>query len=127
MAKFHDMDWLVANLQRLQVSDIRQTRRNNRDELGSLQDLLAQLFFKSAIAAALNAHPELQFSVTPSMTDRLWAYFVANQDADTGYRGPTYVLDRAARAGAGPVVHLPHRPFPQGQHRQSRRAWRRRR
>src|SRR5450631_1434400 len=40
MAKFQDMDGLVANLQRLQVSDIRQTKRNNRDELGSLQSSL---------------------------------------------------------------------------------------
>ncbi len=73
MANFQDMDWLVADLQRLQVSDIRQTRRNNRDELGSLQASLAQLFFKSSIAAALAAHPELKFSVTPPMTDKLLA------------------------------------------------------
>jgi hypothetical protein len=93
MAKFQDMDWLVGDLQRLQVSDIRQTKRNNRDELGSLQSSLAQLFFKSAISSALNAHPELQFAVTPPMSDRLWAYFVDNQDADTGYWGPTYIFD----------------------------------
>src|SRR5260370_507207 len=71
----------------------RNSKRNNRDELGSLQDSLAQLFFKSGIAAALRAHPELQFSITPPMTDRLWAYFVGNQDADTGYWGPTYIFD----------------------------------
>jgi hypothetical protein len=93
MAIFQDMDWLVADLQRLQVSDIRQTRRNNRDELGSLQASLAQLFFKSSISSVLTAHPELKFSITPPMTDKLLAYFVANQDADTGFWGPTYLFD----------------------------------
>ncbi len=92
MAKFQDMNWLVAELERLQVSDIRHTRRNNRDELGSLQDSLAQLFFKTSISDALKAHPALQFLVTQQMTDRLWQYFVDNQDADTGYWGPTYIF-----------------------------------
>ena len=97
MAKFQDIDWLVADLQRLQVSDIRRTKRNNRDELGSLQSSLAQLFFKSSISSALKAHPELRFSITPQMSDRLWAYFVDNQDADTGYWGPTYIFDGQPR------------------------------
>jgi hypothetical protein len=93
MARLQDPTWMVAYLKSLQVSDIRWTKRNNRDELGALQTDLLQLLFKKSINDGLKKHPELKFLLTPEMVKAFRAYCLETQDPETGYWGPSYIFD----------------------------------
>ena len=84
---------MVAYLKSLQLTDVRWTRRNNRDELGALQTDLLQLLFKKSVSEALKKHPELEFSVTPEMVRKFREYCLETHDPQTGYWGPTYIFD----------------------------------
>jgi hypothetical protein len=93
MVRLQDPRWMVAYLKSLQISDIRWTKRNNRDELGALQTDLLQFLFKKKISDALRAHPDLKFQITPAMVKAFREYCLDTQDPETGYWGPSYIFD----------------------------------
>ena len=117
MTKFQDIDWLVADLQRLQVSDIRRTKRNNRDGWARC---------RVRWPSCSSSHP---FPPPSRLTPSCGSGYAANVRPAMGILrrqpgrrhrllGADLHLRRAAQAGAGPFVHVPYRPFPQRQHPQ---------
>jgi len=93
MKRLEEPSFVISYLDGLRTSRIRQTGRNNRDELGAVTTALSQLIFKPQLQDVLKKHPELKFNVSPELakayTDHI---FEKMQNADTGYWGPSYTF-----------------------------------
>src|SRR4029078_8745211 len=80
-------------LRELQRSDIKRTKRNNRDELGAMQTAMSQLIFKQQLTDLFHFHRVLQFEIGAALKQQYDTYIQDGQNAGTGYWGPTYVFD----------------------------------
>lgn len=90
MSPFEKAQATLDGLWRLQISDIRATGRNNRDELGAMQTALSQLIFKDNLRDLFKDRPELGFDVTPALEDIYCDFLGQTQHPRTGYWGPWY-------------------------------------
>ena len=89
--KLDDAKAVLDRLWRLQVSDIRGTGRNNRDELGATQTALSQLIFKDNLRSVLvDRFDELGFEISPMLEADYGDYLRQTQHPRTGYWGPWY-------------------------------------
>lgn len=93
MQQLQDPKYVSDQLERVRVSRIRQTGRNNRDEFGSLITSLTQLFFKKSMKDLLDQHPEAGFKASNESFTGLRDYLWSIQGAETGYWGPSYDFD----------------------------------
>ena len=89
LAPLTDPDRLRGYLWRLQTSDIGTTGQNHRDELGSVQASLSQMFYKDELRDLL-AEPRLGFAITPEMEEAYGDFMAQTQHPRTGYWGPWY-------------------------------------
>lgn len=80
----------LDRLYRLQISDIRATGVNHRDELGATQTALSQLIFKDRLRDLFNDRPELKFDITTELEVSYQDYLQQTQHPRTGYWGPWY-------------------------------------
>jgi hypothetical protein len=83
---------VMGNLWRLQISDIKATGINYRDELGATQTALAQLLFKDQLHDLLEKN-NLGFRFKPGFEAAFCDYLAQTQHPRTGYWGPWYLLD----------------------------------
>jgi hypothetical protein len=93
MKPLQDPGFVTSYLDRIRVSRISQTGRNNRDEFGSMITSLAQIFFKKKLKFAFDEHPEAEFTVSDASVANLRDYLWHMQSSVTGYWGPTYDFD----------------------------------
>ena len=93
MQRLLDGDWVGARLRELQRSDIKRTKRNNRDELGAMQTAMSQLIFKQQLTHLFHFHRVLQFEIGAALKQQYDTYIQDGQNAGTGYWGPTYLFD----------------------------------
>jgi hypothetical protein len=92
MNPYQDPKGLLAELYRLQITDIGKNLVNYRDELGSLQSSISQLFFKDGLRDSFNdAH--LGFDITEELIVNYSDYLEQTQHPRTGYWGPWYRFD----------------------------------
>lgn len=87
---FEDGEFLLSYLHGLQISDIDRTLRNHRDELGAVLAGLSQIFFKRELRHILRDHRELDFLITPRLTQIYCDFVNQTQHPRTGYWGPWY-------------------------------------
>ena len=92
MARLQDPKWLMNYLYRLQFSDIIQTGRNNRGELGAVQSALSQLIFKDDLRQLLETK-SLRFTVSDELQTGYADYLRQTQHPRTGYWGAWYRFD----------------------------------
>src|SRR5712664_543567 len=90
MEKLQDAQATLDLLYRLQITDIRNTRKNQRDELGAMQTALSQMIFKDGLRDLLIDRPELGFSISPELEASYTDYLQQTQHPRTGYWGPWY-------------------------------------
>lgn len=89
--KLDDAKTTLDRLWRLQVTDIRATGRNNRDELGALQTALSQLIFKDNLRSLLEEREkDLRFIVSDELATDYADFLRQTQHPRTGYWGPWY-------------------------------------
>jgi hypothetical protein len=93
MARYQNPKWLLSELYRLQITDIKTNKVNYRDELGSLQSSLSQLMFKDGLRETLNNNPRLGFQISQDMLDVYSDFLEQTQHPRTGYWGPWYRFD----------------------------------
>ena len=89
MQPLADPATLSAYLWRLQTSDIAADGINKRDELGSVQSALSQLFNKGTLIARLES-PRLGFKATPELKNAYADFMATTQHPVNGYWGPWY-------------------------------------
>jgi hypothetical protein len=90
MDRLQDAQATLDFLWRLQITDIRNTRKNQRDELGALQTALSQIISKDTLRDLLVGRPELAFQVSPALEASYTDYLQQTQHPRTGYWGPWY-------------------------------------
>ena len=90
IAPLKDARATLDRLWQLQISDIRTTGRNNRDELGAMQTALSQLIFKDDLRDLLKDRPKLGFDITPELEAIYGDFLGQTQHPRTGYWGPWY-------------------------------------
>ena len=93
MKPLQDPGFVTRCLDRLRVSRISRTGRNNRDEFGSMITSLTQIFFKKKLKFAFDEHPEAEFTASDASFDNLKDYLWRMQSGVTGFWGPTYDFD----------------------------------
>ncbi|MFO1161321.1 MAG: hypothetical protein U1E60_20965 [Reyranellaceae bacterium] len=92
MKRWQEPKRLLSELWRLQVTDIAVTKVNCRDELGSVQSSISQLFFKDGLRESINA-AGLGFEIDDALVLNYADYLEQTQHPRTGYWGPWYRFD----------------------------------
>jgi hypothetical protein len=94
MAPLKDPKWVANYLYRLQISDIVETGRNVRAELGAVQSAMSQLIFKDELRDILQAQaPSLDFAISEELETTYVDYVRQTQHPRTGYWGAWYRFD----------------------------------
>jgi hypothetical protein len=88
---------VLYRLWQLQISDIRTTGRNNRDELGAMQTALSQLIFKDNLRDLFKERPELCFDISQELEDVYCDFLSQTQHPRTGYWGPWYRIGKKGK------------------------------
>ena len=89
MKRLQDPARTLDYLWRLQITDVRATGRNDRDELGAVQSALSQLIFKDELRD-LFADRKLGLRISPKLEESYLDYLWQTQHPRTGYWGPWY-------------------------------------
>lgn len=92
MAPYAETSRVIGYLWRLQITDIKPTGINSRDELGAVQTALAQLFFKDELYDLLENN-NLGFRFEPDFGTAFSDYLAQTQHPRNGYWGPWYLFD----------------------------------
>ena len=82
-------DALIAYLNRLLVSDVASTGRDNRDELGAVTAVLSQILFKKRLRKMFDKHVK-GLELTDAYMDAYRGFLDSWQDSRTGYWGAWY-------------------------------------
>ena len=92
LSNFQNTAWVMNYLWRLQISDIRQTGINLRDELSAVQTAIAQLLYKDQLHDLLTNN-DLGFRFAADFEAAFGDYLAQTQHRETGYWGPWYSFD----------------------------------